>query len=166
MRIGGIQGLAIGPASRRASAQRHQPDTQVRALIALAPAAPSERIPLLTRHPAAPFLAQLIATRLQAPQTRARRRVEPEDAIAVYAAAMAPRQAFPARRAGRCRSVLLYGLDGPGGTTGRLPSLASLTLCLNTFLALGDQILADSRKLNRLAAYWFPMRRATHVNLI
>ena len=84
MRIGGIGGPAIGPASRRASAERHEPETETRALIAIAPPAPCERVPMLTRHPAAPFLAQLIATKLQAPQTRARRRAEPLDAIAVY----------------------------------------------------------------------------------
>ena len=38
----------------------------------------------VTRHPAAGFLAQLIATHMQAPQTRARRRAEPGEAIAVY----------------------------------------------------------------------------------
>jgi hypothetical protein len=42
--------------------------------------------------PAAPFLAQLIATRQQAPQTRTRRRAEPTDAVSAYAAAQ------PARR--------------------------------------------------------------------
>ena len=38
----------------------------------------------MTRHPAAGFLAQLIATQMQAPQTRARRRAEPGEAMAVY----------------------------------------------------------------------------------
>jgi len=46
-----------------------------------------------SRHPAAPFLAQLIATRLQAPQTRARRRVGPQEAISVYAAMAARKRA-------------------------------------------------------------------------
>ena len=93
MRIDGISGTA-SLASRRANAERHQPDTtETRALIAITPAAPYERALTLTRHPAAPFLAQLIATRMQAPQTRARRRAEPTEAIAVYSAAMAPRPA-------------------------------------------------------------------------
>ena len=35
---------------------------------------------------AAPFLAQLIATRAQAPQTRVHRRAEPAEAIACYRA--------------------------------------------------------------------------------
>ncbi len=43
-----------------------------------------DHAPGLSRHPAAPFLAQLIATQMQAPQTRARRRAEPDEAIAVY----------------------------------------------------------------------------------
>lgn len=38
-------------------------------------------------HLSAAFLAHLIATRQQAPQTRQRRRAEPEDAAALYAAA-------------------------------------------------------------------------------
>jgi hypothetical protein len=38
-------------------------------------------------HPTAPFLAHLIATQQQMPQTRQRRRAEPEDAFAVYFAA-------------------------------------------------------------------------------
>ncbi len=37
-----------------------------------------------TSRPRANFLAQLIATSAQAPQTRARRRAEPDDAIAAY----------------------------------------------------------------------------------
>jgi len=44
----------------------------------------SERISQLARHPLAPFVAHLIATRMQAPQTRERRRAEPDEAIAVY----------------------------------------------------------------------------------
>jgi hypothetical protein len=56
-------------------------------LIAIEPAAPSQRLASLTRHPAAPFLAQLIATQMLAPQTRARRRAEPEVAIAAYSMA-------------------------------------------------------------------------------
>lgn len=37
-------------------------------------------------RPRAEFLTQLIAMRAQAPQTRLRRRAEPEEAIAAYAA--------------------------------------------------------------------------------
>jgi hypothetical protein len=56
-----------------------------RALVALAPSAPL-REPV-TRHREAPFLAQLLAVKDQHPQTRARRRVAPHEAIAAYRAA-------------------------------------------------------------------------------
>jgi hypothetical protein len=48
--------------------------------------------------PAAPFLAQLIATAQQAPQTRARRRAEPADAAALYAGGHARRAAGRTRQ--------------------------------------------------------------------
>ena len=92
MRISGIGGPAIGAAGRRTAAATREPGiAEPRALIAVAAAVPSERPPTLTRYPAAPFLAQLIATRMQAPQTCARRRAEPAEAISIYAAAGAPR---------------------------------------------------------------------------
>jgi hypothetical protein len=97
MRIGGISGAAIGATARRPAASRTEPrDTVVesRALIAIEAAAPVERSFVRTHHPAAPFLAHLIATRMQAPQTRERRRAEPEDAAAAYAAPAT----HPARR--------------------------------------------------------------------
>jgi hypothetical protein len=53
------------------------------AVIAIEPPRRNER-PRLPLHPSAPFVAHLLATRMQAPQTRARRRAEPEEAIAVY----------------------------------------------------------------------------------
>ena len=84
MRIGGIGGLAI---PRRANDRREPtPETETRALIAIAAPAAADRALSRTRHPAAPFLAQLIATQMQMPPTRARRRAEPEDAIAAYGA--------------------------------------------------------------------------------
>jgi hypothetical protein len=42
------------------------------------------------QRPSAAFLAQLIATAQQAPQTRQRRRAEPSEVNAIYAAASAP----------------------------------------------------------------------------
>jgi len=51
---------------------------------------PPEAHPIpLSRRPAAPFLAQLIATARGEPQTRERRRAEPETAAHAYAAAAA-----------------------------------------------------------------------------
>jgi hypothetical protein len=86
MRIVGA-GLPFSPFPRRgasATQQAQPPGTEPRALIAIEAPHRSERATHLARRPAAPFLAQLIATQLQAPQTRARRRAEPDEAIAVY----------------------------------------------------------------------------------
>jgi hypothetical protein len=55
-----------------------------RALVVVGSAQPHQPASLPRR--AAPFLAQLIATRTQAPQTRANRRAEPAEAIARYRA--------------------------------------------------------------------------------
>lgn len=86
MRIGAISGSAVGQVARRA-ANTDAPEAESRALIAIEAPAPTERsFTHHSRHPAAPFLAHLIATQMQAPQTRARRRAEPEEAISVYAA--------------------------------------------------------------------------------
>ncbi|MEA2877974.1 MAG: hypothetical protein QOF14_3170 [Hyphomicrobiales bacterium] len=87
MRIVGASGPAINTSASRRKDEAHAPDapeTESRALIAIEAPAPSERAPRVTRHPSAGFLAQLIATRMQAPQTRARRRAEPGEAMAVY----------------------------------------------------------------------------------
>ena len=92
MRVSGIAGSTIGPAARRLATGSSEPDTaKSRALIAVEAPAPVERSFVHSRHPAAPFLAQLIATQMRAPQTCARRRVEPGEAISVYAAVAAKR---------------------------------------------------------------------------
>jgi len=93
MRIVGASGPTINASASRRKDEAHAPDapeTQSRALIAIEAPAPSERAPRVTRHPAAGFLAQLIATQMQAPQTRARRRAEPEEATAVYRSMTTP----------------------------------------------------------------------------
>jgi hypothetical protein len=59
--------------------------SECRALVALAPPAPL-REPV-ARHREAPFLAQLLEVKDQHPQTRARRRAAPYEAIAAYRAA-------------------------------------------------------------------------------
>ena len=84
MRISRIgAGETAAPARHSAPSHADEP-SESRALVAIEPAAPHASPRALTRHPAAPFLAQVIATHLQAPQTRARRRAEPEEAIAAY----------------------------------------------------------------------------------
>ena len=50
---------------------------------------PLHQAAVTSRPPSASFLAQLIATAQQVPQTRARRRAEPDHASAVYDAAVA-----------------------------------------------------------------------------
>lgn len=94
--VSGIRGSGIaatGRWSREEAASSHQPATETgRALIALQPIARTETP--LRGHPEAGFLAHLIATDDKLPQTRARRRATPQDAIAAYAAANA---AAPAR---------------------------------------------------------------------
>ena len=55
---------------------------------ALVPLRPAERPP--GRRVLAPFLAHLIAVNQQAPQTRVRRRAEPDEAIRSYQAAFEP----------------------------------------------------------------------------
>ncbi len=80
---------AVGRSPRNAtSSPRKAPSTESsRALIPLEPVVSGDA-PLRTR-PQAAFLAHLIATREKLPQTRQRRRAEPQDVIAVYAAANA-----------------------------------------------------------------------------
>ena len=89
--ISGIRGSiisAVGGAPRQAaSAPRDKQTSASRALIPLQPVAPGDT-PLRTRAHAA-YLAHLIATKDKAPQTRERRRAEPAEVIAVYAAANA-----------------------------------------------------------------------------
>lgn len=90
--IGGITrtaATAAGPIARGRPASSSGAAAEAegsRALIAVAPAAHSDLPPPVSRRPSASFLAQLIATAQQAPQTRARRRAEPDVAITSYRA--------------------------------------------------------------------------------
>ncbi len=61
--------------------------------IAIAPPASPGRAPVTIRRPAVGFLAQLIATAEQLPQTRSRRRIDPGTAIARYRTTADPRPA-------------------------------------------------------------------------
>lgn len=69
-----------------ASGQPADDQTPSRALVATEPASAPEPAP---RPRQAAFLAHLIATKEQAPQTRERRRAEPSEAIAAYRAVAA-----------------------------------------------------------------------------
>ena len=93
MDIGKLSGLGT-TGGRSAPAQKphgQEPDlqaeTSVRALVPIAPSQPESSLRRSTR-PSPAFLAQLIATAQQAPQTRARGRVAPADAIAHYTSAL------------------------------------------------------------------------------
>ena len=81
------------PAAREtAASETAKADTTAsssRALIPLSPVRYSERTQTVVRQPAN-FLAHLIATKQSIPQTRERRRVEPNVAASIYAAADEP----------------------------------------------------------------------------
>jgi hypothetical protein len=87
----------IGPATvigsprtpRQAPAQAGTPSAQ-RALVRIAPVDRASDVSIRTAEarPTAPFLAHLIATAQSAPQTRERRRADPDWAIAAYAGMM------------------------------------------------------------------------------
>ena len=79
-------GHACGPASEQELVGRTSASASGRALVPTALSRAGEGH-TVGHAPSAAFLAQLIATALKAPQTRARRRAEPGDASAVYAAA-------------------------------------------------------------------------------
>jgi hypothetical protein len=58
-------------------------------IVRVTPAEPAESKSFPAQRPLASFLAHLIATREQVPQTRERRRADPAHAVATYAAAAA-----------------------------------------------------------------------------
>lgn len=84
MRIGGSREGAFGHGGKP---PHHAPSAAPasRALTVVAAPAPRETPPL-PRGDAA-FIAQLIATKAQVPQTRVKRRAEPAEALAAYHAA-------------------------------------------------------------------------------
>lgn len=87
MRVGAIaEGLSghTGMPRRDAAPQRDR--TESRALVPVAAPAAHD-LPSVYRQAA--FVAQLIANRDQHPQTRARRRAEPDEALAAYRATAA-----------------------------------------------------------------------------
>jgi hypothetical protein len=64
------------------------------ALVAVAPVAAPERSWTPSRRPVAAFVAHLIAVERREPQTRARRRAEPAEAVAAYRAVSTPGRAY------------------------------------------------------------------------
>lgn len=86
MRSGEISSQQVAGLARQAS-EAAPAAPSGRALIALTPAAALTEPSAHYRQ--APFLAQLIATKEQHPQTRERRRAAPEEAAAAYRAGAA-----------------------------------------------------------------------------
>jgi hypothetical protein len=84
MRVSGIANKPPVNSPMAAALSQAAPAAQGRALVVLAPPAPIGRAPAHYRQ--APFLAQLLAMKHQHPQTRERRRAEPNDALAAYRA--------------------------------------------------------------------------------
>ena len=90
--ISGTSAIRIGTSPQAAGA----PSPNVRDEMAgadqtraLVPLVPSPNQEASSQRPSADFLAHLIATAGQMPQTRERRRVDPRDAIAAYASTAA-----------------------------------------------------------------------------
>jgi hypothetical protein len=86
MRLGAISGRTFGQNAggppHEAVPQANEPRPASRALVAVKPQGERTDRPMAYRD--APFLAQLIATKAQHPQTRARRRAEPQEVLAAY----------------------------------------------------------------------------------
>ena len=96
MEISKLSGLG-STSGRSASAQKSEPPkASERGLVPVAPngaPAPAQKeqpegSPRQSARPSPAFLAQLIATAQHAPQTRARNRIAPADAIAHYTSAV------------------------------------------------------------------------------
>jgi hypothetical protein len=87
MRIGEITTAGYRQSGLPAQDAEAAPAGESRALVALTPATAAHEPAGLHRQAA--FLAHLIATKGQLPQTRERRRAEPAEAIAAYRASAA-----------------------------------------------------------------------------
>ena len=96
MEIGKLSGLGSTSGCSTSAQKSELPEAIVRGLVPIAPSGapaparkeqPESSLHRSTR-PSPAFLAQLIATAQQAPQTRARGRAAPADAIAHYASAV------------------------------------------------------------------------------
>lgn len=87
--IGDTVSIRSGSSRRRASERPIEADytvVETQAVIPVEPVTRSGRLPDTRGRPLATFVAQLIATEMDLPQTRARRRAEVEVVEAAYAA--------------------------------------------------------------------------------
>jgi hypothetical protein len=85
--IGGLDKEIAGLTPRSADSSQVAPIEMSHALVPLASVIAASDAPQAFRHAA--FLAQLLATRDQHPQTRTYRRAEPHEALAAYQATAA-----------------------------------------------------------------------------
>src|SRR5262245_6255161 len=85
-RLPPVTGVGERPTSGQA--RNAPPETAERSLVPLASRGDGEHREGRSARPSVPFLAHLIATAQHAPQTRARSRAEPADAIATYSNGM------------------------------------------------------------------------------
>ena len=89
MDIGRLPPLTgIGERPTSGQPRNTSPETAERSLVPLAGRSHRERREGRSARPSVTFLAHLIATAQHAPQTRARSRAEPADAIATYSNGM------------------------------------------------------------------------------
>jgi len=84
--IAGPRTRPLRPPAPADAAPAHTAQDQTGAIIAVAPAGSDGRPVRAAPRPLATFVAHLIATDQQAPQTRTLRRASPNEAIAAYAA--------------------------------------------------------------------------------
>jgi len=89
-RVGSATVVGSGRARRETPAAQAGAPSAQRALVRIAPVEPAIDVSprAAEARPTAPFLAHLIATVQGAPQTRERRRADPDWAITAYAAMM------------------------------------------------------------------------------
>jgi hypothetical protein len=92
-----IRGGDVSPQDRRATAEIEL--SASRELVTISPVKPSEPMRQAPARSSAAFLAHLIATAEGLPQTREKRRLEPEEASRLYGAAKASTQLRRARLA-------------------------------------------------------------------
>ena len=100
--IAGIKSVAaaVNPTSRGATQPRARADaTPPQPLVASSSSSGAPELLLFSRRPQAAFLAHLIATAQDAPQTRRHRRAAVTQALSAYAATAALFAAGTARRA-------------------------------------------------------------------
>lgn len=108
IRTGSFTAIGTGRAPRARSAGEPGIAKTVQVFPPVRAAEPVETVErYVPRHqrPDAAFLAHLIATKEHVPQTRERRRIEPQTAIAIYGAAVALTNSIKSQPVGRTLAI-------------------------------------------------------------